>query len=273
VSDSQAEHYTLMLAHPATNPQTKVAAACALRKKHYALIFGNNHNDTCHKGAVMLQGPGFLNTNATLLSDISLVMYILVLAPAMIVGFIFARRKMFEPYHKYTMTAITLLNWVLISVLMAVQYSAATRFSAPTSPALLLPTIHALFGGTAQLLATYLVLRMWFEKVLPQWIMVKNIKVYMRLTLALWAVTVFLGFSTYFMWYGAPFAGARAGEVATTQEAPAATPEAGTPSVVTPEVGATTIATPEADATTVATVEAPAATPEVATTPEAAATP
>ncbi len=149
--------------------------------------------------------PGFLNTGASLLADITLLAYIFLIIPAMLVGFVFARRKMFEPYHKFVMTGITLFNWVLIFFIMAVSYGDSVAPNVPDELSdrnYLIPTIHLLTGGLAQLLATYLVIRMWFEKQLPDWFKVKNIKLFMRTTLALWLITALLGIGIYFTWYG-----------------------------------------------------------------------
>jgi hypothetical protein len=100
------------------------------------------------------------------MSTVTLLIYILLLAPAMIVGFVFARRKLFAPYHKFTMTGITLFNWVLIVLLMLVSYR---NFVLPGLPdnlsdiRNLLATVHLATGAIAQLLATYLVILMWTE--------------------------------------------------------------------------------------------------------------
>jgi hypothetical protein len=64
-----------------------------------------------------------------------------------------------------------------------------------------LPTIHLITGGLAQLMATYLVIRMWFEKSLPDWFKIKNIKLAMRTTLLLWLTTAVLGILIYLTWY------------------------------------------------------------------------
>jgi uncharacterized membrane protein YozB (DUF420 family) len=195
-------------------------------------------------------GSGFLGTGASQLSDLSLLAYIFILIPLMLVGFFFARRKMFEPYHKLTMTLITLTNWGLIIFLMAVHYSRTATYT-PNEPTLVLPTIHLAFGGVAQLLATYLVIRMWFEKQLPSWFKVKRIKRYMRTTLALWLITAALGIGIYVSWYivGDP-ARMQAGEpvvtaepvsteevspVSTDEAEPQATEEAGEADVVETE--------------------------------------
>jgi uncharacterized membrane protein YozB (DUF420 family) len=184
----------------------------------------------------MLDQPGILGTGASLASDLSLLAYVLLIVPVMLIGFFFARRKMFEPHHKMVMTTITLVNWFIIFFLMAVRYSQAAR-SAPADASLILPTIHLAFGGTAQLLATYLVIRMWFEKQLPAWFKVRRIKRYMRTTLALWLITAALGMATYFAWYVAGASDGSAEPVATQEvtpelsgedsplETPAVTPE------------------------------------------------
>lgn len=179
--------------------------------------------------------PGFLNTGASLAADLSLLAYILLILPAMIAGFVFARRKMYEPQHKFVMTGITLFNWVLIILLMALSYSDAVAPNVPDNLSenrFLLPVLHLITGGIAQLLATYLVIRMWFENSLPSWFKIKNIKLPMRITLTLWTVTVLLGISIYFTWYGGSTASAGDGPVpAATEEpstgngAPAATQE------------------------------------------------
>jgi plastocyanin len=118
----------------------------------------------------------------------------------MLVGFVFARRKMFEPYHKFTMTAITLVNWVLIFLLMLVTYRRDVLPEVPQNlglPGVLIPTLHLIPGAIAQIIATYLVIRMWFENQLPEWFKVKNIKIYMRTTLVLWLLTALLGVLTW----------------------------------------------------------------------------
>src|SRR5690606_3259002 len=123
-------------------------------------------------------------------------------------------------------------------------------------PRIVLPTLHGITGGAAQLLATYLAFRMWFENVLPSWIMVKRIKPYMRFTLALWIVTITLGAVIYVSWYINPLQ-ARAA-------APVTTLEPGS----TPEIGGTLEVIPGATPELMLTAPAPGSTPELASTPE-----
>lgn len=148
--------------------------------------------------------PGFLGTNAPMLADLTLLAYVLILVPAMLIGFYFARRKWFVPHHKLVMTGVMLINWVFILFVMAVSYSDAVAPNVPDNlneTTTLLPIVHLVFGALAQILATYLVGRMWFENILPDWTKVKNIKLYMRITLVLWIATAFLGVTLYINWY------------------------------------------------------------------------
>ena len=133
-------------------------------------------------------------------NDLVLLAYVILIVPAMMVGFVFARRKMFEPYHKFTMTAITIVNWILIIFIMLVTYTSEVIPFSPEDlklPGVLIPTIHLIPGLIAQLLATYLVIRMWFENQLPEGLKVRNIKRYMRITLTLWLLTAVLGAVTW----------------------------------------------------------------------------
>lgn len=201
--------------------------------------------------------PGILGTGASLQSDLSLLAYLLLIVPAMLVGFVFARRKMFIPHHKLTMTAIIIVNWVIIFLLMAVSYREGVMpymESSMADPRVALPTIHLVTGAVAQLLGTYLVLRMWLEKVLPRWIMVRNIKRYMRFTLALWLVTAAIGVMIYVTWY------ARPEQVNAAAPVPASTPEVAATSEIEPLSTEDIVSTPELNVTSELS---PLATPEL----------
>ncbi|MGB1285679.1 MAG: hypothetical protein ACPG7F_04015 [Aggregatilineales bacterium] len=158
-------------------------------------------------------------------SQLTLLAYVFVLMPGMLLGFFFARRKMFQPHHKMVMTTITIVNWVLILLLMAVSYSSfvlPALQDGQTDIITLLPTVHLITGGLAQLLATYLVLLMWTENTPLEPIIlyrIKNIKTPMRMTLALWLITVMLGIGIYVTW-NAPVSADVAGAPVSTEEAP-----------------------------------------------------
>jgi hypothetical protein len=214
---------------------------------------------------------GILGTggsDARLASDLTLLAYLILIVPAMIVGFVFARRKMFRPYHKITMTLIAITNWAIILLLMVVSYS---KWVLPflqlgvSAPVRLLPTLHLITGGIAQILATYLVLLMWTEKTRFSWIIPKrfqtrNIKPYMRATLALWLVTAALGVTIFLTWYP-PKTGGTSGTPVATEE-PAATSAATSRPATTPEATVAPAATREAVSSPAVTEQAPVATPE-----------
>ncbi|MBX3085340.1 MAG: hypothetical protein KF716_27145 [Anaerolineae bacterium] len=147
---------------------------------------------------------GFLGTGAPLLQDITVLGYIILMIPAMLIGFSFARRHLFVPHHKYVMTSITLVNWAIIIYLMLASYRENVSHNVPQGlnyAVYLLPTLHLITGGLAQLIATVLVIRMWFENSLPRALRFEPIKPWMRLTLALWLITALLGISIYVTWY------------------------------------------------------------------------
>lgn len=152
---------------------------------------------------------GFLGTSASFSADATLLAYVVILAPAMIVGFLLARNTRFGT-HKLVMTFIVLTNWVLIITLMIVSYSAGVAPGLPdnlSEIANLLPTLHLATGTIAQLLATYLVILMWTENTALERLVpfrISRIKGPMRLTLGLWLATIALGAATYIVWYAQP---------------------------------------------------------------------
>lgn len=234
---------------------------------------------------VYLQPPGFLGTGASLLADLTLIAYILLIVPAMLVGFVFARRAMFRPYHKWTMIIITVVNTILIFVLMITAYRFDVAENFPRQPGnsrYLLPTLHAIIGLPAQLLAFYNIYRMvredWQiaaarkrgepESTFAEKYFFKRAKLTMRLTLGLWLAAAALGVVSYLIRYDVlttSAGGSGTPPVATPEVTPAGTPE------ITPEA-ALPVATaePELPASTQEAVqpvaaeeaEQPASTPE-----------
>jgi uncharacterized membrane protein YozB (DUF420 family) len=172
-----------------------------------------------HDGATMdyLQPQGFLGTGASLLADLTLLAYVLLLVPGMIAGLVFARRGKHRPHHRMTMTVITVINWLLIFFLMIVAYRFDVVGNLPEQPGnarYLMPTIHGLLGLPAQLLATYVVYRMLREdtqvaaakargeskeQLRKYWFL--NAKPLMRITLVLWLATALLGVFNYLIRY------------------------------------------------------------------------
>jgi uncharacterized membrane protein YozB (DUF420 family) len=220
-----------------------------------------------------LQPQGFLGTGASLLADLTLLAYVLLIVPGMIAGYVFARRGKHRPHHRNWMIAITVVNWLLIFFLMIVAY----RFDVlgniadqPGNPRYLMPTIHGILGLAAQLLATYVVYRMLREDGLVAqgkargeskdqlrryWFL--SAKPFMRLTIVLWLATAVLGVFNYLIRYDV------LPTFASNQPPP----------VVTEEPAATTepraTVEPAATVDVVITEDPPATTPEPAVTLEA----
>ena len=181
-----------------------------------------------------MNNPGFLGTGASLLADIALLAYILLILPGMVIGFILARMGKHRPHHKYLMITVTIVNWVLIIFLMAVTFLsdvAGNIGSQPGNARYLVPAVHGLLGLLAQLLATFIVIRMLMEdrnvaraKKRGETDMQKywftRAKTYMRLTLALWLVTATFGIVTYLVRYDVLQIGSQSGvpTPAVTQE-------------------------------------------------------
>lgn len=188
-----------------------------------------------------LQPQGFLGTGASLLADLTLLAYVLLIVPGIIAGYVFARRGQHRPHHRATMITITVVNWLLIIFLMIVAYRfdvLANIADQPGNPRYLMPTIHGILGLSAQLLATYVVYRMLREDSLvargkargeskdqlrQYWFL--SAKPFMRLTILLWLATALLGVFNYLIRYEVlpTFASSQSQPVVT--EEPAATAE------------------------------------------------
>lgn len=140
---------------------------------------------------------GLLDTGATLMPDLAVLAFVLLLVPGMIVGLVFARQKRFVPYHQVTMTTILLVNWGLIAFIMAASFGGVSDNDATRN----IVRPHALFGVTAQIIGTIVVFRMWFEEFLPRSLRFGHIKFLMRTTLALWFITAAFGIATYVRLY------------------------------------------------------------------------
>lgn len=228
-----------------------------------------------------LEPNGFLGTGASLLADLTLLAYLFLIIPAMVAGFVFARRKKHRPHHRNVMIGITLANWffILLVMVFALTYDVTDNIADQTGNSrYLFPAIHAALGLTAQVLATYVVYRMlkedrqvaqakqrgekdtskyWFTSAKP----------FMQATLGLWAVTSILGVTSYLMRYEVidpiRLDDADNGPVATEEVVPLSTQEAD--EVATPEV------TETPDPSTLAPMET--ATPEVDDLPAVTKTP
>lgn len=231
-----------------------------------------------------LNPPGFLGTGASLLADVTVLAYILLIIPGMVAGLYFARSGKHRPHHRNIMIAITLVNWVFILWVMvaALSFDVTPNISEqPSNARYLFPAIHGALGLTAQLLGTYVVYRMIREdtqvanakkrgetQLSKYWF--KSAKPAMRIVLALWFVTAAIGITTYLIRYEIVTipGGSAPPPVATVEvepplatedvEAPAETPDVEPTDEVEPPAE-----TPEIEPTETEEIDEPVETPEI----------
>jgi len=140
---------------------------------------------------------GLLGTEASFLSDISLVITIL-LGGAAAYGGIKARKKQFSK-HCPVMAVAALLNWLPVLVVMVPAWIGvlAGNETLATGAFANVPVFHGILGLITQVLMTYTVTRMyWIEDLPPKqpiWLM--------RTTIALWLLTVLGGIGVYVVSY------------------------------------------------------------------------
>ncbi len=143
-----------------------------------------------------LNGPGFLGTNAPLLSDISLVLTMLT-AIMFTIGWQLARHRQFEA-HRWIQTAAATMNAIVV---LSVMVSSYVTHILPGIPAKLLEgdyaitTIHAIVGLTGLLLGIFVVLR--GNGLVPKALRFKNYKLFMRTAYAIYMLATLLGVIVY----------------------------------------------------------------------------
>jgi len=165
---------------------------------------------------------GFLGAGATLRADINLVVQAL-MGLALLAGMFLARRRRFRA-HKYCQASVMMLNLIMIALIMAPSFHHQVQ---PHFPAglretyYLIPYIHAILGGLAELLGLYIVL-VAATNILPQRLRFRRFKPWMRTELALWWIVILIGLATYYVWYVKPLHQAAAPQ--TTQAAKPSAP-------------------------------------------------
>jgi uncharacterized membrane protein YozB (DUF420 family) len=112
-------------------------------------------------------------------------------------GASFAVRKDYTS-HRNVMTFLIIVNWFSILGRMTNTFDDVDSLDINQN----LAYVHAGLGGLVMLFASYLAVRMWFEKQLPGWVKINPIKVWMRLTLVTWLTLIVLGLLVYLGIYG-----------------------------------------------------------------------
>jgi uncharacterized membrane protein YozB (DUF420 family) len=124
---------------------------------------------------------------------------------ALVTGAVLARRRQYRA-HAWCQSAVVLLNLVVIGFAMAPSFYHQV---APKIPRLLhksyyaIAAGHAVLGVVTEVLALYIILAAG-AKVLPKCLLLRDYRLWMRVTLALWWVVLLLGVATYVRWYVHP---------------------------------------------------------------------
>jgi uncharacterized membrane protein YozB (DUF420 family) len=143
-----------------------------------------------------LTTPGFLGTKATLRSDITLVL-ILVMAVLFNIGFILARRKQFTA-HRWVQTSTVILNSLVVVISMVSSY---IIYILPGIPSKLgqgdyaVTTLHASIGAIGLLFGVFVALR--GNELVPKSLSFKNYKLFMRWAYALYMLSTLGGVMVY----------------------------------------------------------------------------
>jgi plastocyanin/uncharacterized membrane protein YozB (DUF420 family) len=151
----------------------------------------------------MLQ-PGFLGTNASVLSDLSLVLGLLV-ALTLSVGVIMARLRKFE-IHRWVQTSAVVLNVLQVGVVMLGSFMKSAAPGLPqrvSEPYYAVAIAHGLLGLTTLLLGVFIAIRA--NELLPKplhFLRFHNFKLFMRTAYGLYMLSTALGVTVYVAWYG-----------------------------------------------------------------------
>ena len=144
----------------------------------------------------LLNGPGFLGTNANLRSDITLVL-IVVTAVLFTIGWQLAAHKRYEA-HRWVQTSAAFLNTIVVLLTMI---SSFVIHILPGIPGKLnegsygITTVHAFVGLIGLVLGVFVVLR--GNKLVPKALQFKNYKVFMWTSYAFYMLATLLGVIVY----------------------------------------------------------------------------
>ncbi len=150
-----------------------------------------------------MNGRGFLGTNASLTSDLSLVIGVLV-AVLLTVGVTLAVKKKFHA-HGWIQSTAVVLNVLQVLTVMVGSFS---RSAAPGIPSHLdqgyyaVAMAHGLVGLTTLLLGVFIAIRA--NELLPpflHFLRFHNFKLFMRTAYGLYLLSTALGVSVYVIWY------------------------------------------------------------------------
>jgi plastocyanin len=191
-----------------------------------------------------MNGRGFLGTNATLLSDLSLVFGVGV-ALLLTLGMVMARRRKFT-VHRWIQSSAVSLNVLQVGLIMIGSFA---RSAAPGIPARLgegyyaIAAAHGLAGSLALLFGVFVALR--GNELVPGPLRFHNFKLFMRTAYGAYMAVTLLGVWVYVTWYtGSPRESAPLAAAVATQANEVVVPMSGfafNPGTAVVQVGGTVV--------------------------------
>jgi uncharacterized membrane protein YozB (DUF420 family) len=121
---------------------------------------------------------------------------------ALLAGAVLARRRHYRA-HAWCQSAVVLLNLVVIGSAMVPSFYIQLAPKIPQAMRKSYYAIaagHAALGIIAELAGLYVILAAGTH-ILPKFLVLKNYRLWMRVTLLLWWVVLLLGVATYVRWY------------------------------------------------------------------------
>ena len=186
-----------------------------------------------------MNARGFLGSNASVLSDLSLLFGIGV-AILLTIGVVMARKRKFEVHRRIQGTAVC-LNILQVALIMVGSFVRSAASGVPSrlgEPYYAVATVHGIAGALTVLFGTFVVLRA--NELVPSSLRFHNYKLFMRTAYGAYMTVTVLGVGLYLTWYtGAP---AETQPVAATQANEVLVPMAGfnfDPGVMVVGVGST----------------------------------
>ena len=186
-----------------------------------------------------MNAHGFLGTNASVLSDLSL-LFGLAVAVLLTIGVVMARKRKFE-IHRRIQTSAVALNLLQVAVIMVGSFVRSATPGIPSrldEPYYAIAAVHGLAGALTVIFGTFVALRA--NELVPGALRFHNYKLFMRTAYGAYMAVTVLGVGVYLTWYTGPQP--RAAEVAPTQANEVVVPMAGfnfNPGVTVIGVGST----------------------------------
>ncbi|HJW84591.1 MAG TPA: DUF420 domain-containing protein [Anaerolineae bacterium] len=125
---------------------------------------------------------------------------------SLLIGWRAARAKQFRR-HRRVQTTVVMFNWLAILFVMGVTFFGPEVTLNPKGASdtlVMLEIGHGIAGTLAALSGAYLVFRMVFERVLPDWLKVRNFKRLMQITIVFWLLIAVGGLAIFGLKYLAP---------------------------------------------------------------------